>query len=158
MTEKAILNIKWGRAYGDVYCHSAVLSAPYDAMSLFMPGTVKIGVRTRTNIIDKGYVADVRDNECFFYLPCRCEGGRLIISLYSLEFLEDLSLHSRTTKGGRRGILREFPTAIFYQLEEEPEVVLPFNFREDRIPYDLSEELISSLKNGETGNVAIELG
>lgn len=158
MTDKAKLNITWGRAYGDIYCHSAVLAAPYNAWSLFVPQTVKIGVRTRTNIIDKGYVADVRDKECFFYLPCECNDGELIIPLDSLEILEALSLHSRTTKGGRRGILREFPTAIFYHIEDEEEKVLPFDFRNDRIPYDLSEELIASLKDGETGTVSIELG
>lgn len=153
-----ILNIVWGKAFGEIYCHHASLTIPYEEMTLFHPNIVQVKVTVRTNIIEKGLISGHFDKTVTNYLPCTPVQGGLFIPLNSTPIIEGISLNSWTSlKGGDRGTLKEFPTCISYKVEDNEEVSLQFNHDEEKIPYMISEPKFVGMKDGEQVEITIKL-
>ncbi len=152
------LNITWGKAFGEIYCHHASLTIPYKGMSLFNPEIVQISLTVRTNNIEKGVISGYSDKTIRNYLPCSPVNDGLIVPLNSTPIIDAISLNSWTSlKGGDRGTLKEFPICIAYKIAEDEEIVLPFNHVKGEIPYILSEPQFVGMKDGDKIEVTIKL-
>ena len=153
---KPILNITWGKAFGEIYCHHATLHIPFQNDTLFSPEIIRIGVTIRANVIEKGEVVGKSDKTIYNYLPCRCSDGMLVVPLNSTPIIEGISLNSWTSlKGGERGTHKEFPIAVVYQIGDEDEIAMPFNHEKAESPYILSESKFANLQDGDKIDVSI---
>lgn len=152
------LNITWGKAFGEIYCHHASLCIPYKNDNLFSPENIRVGVTIRTNVIEKGEIVGKSDRTIANYLPCNFSDCTLVIPLNSTPIIEGISLNSWTSlKGGKKGTHKEFPISILYQIGEEDEVVIPFNHEKAETPYIISENKFSDLQDGDKVEVSINL-
>ncbi len=152
------LNITWGKAFGEIYCHHASLTAPYDEMSLFTPDIVQVSLTVRTNNIEKGTISGYSDKTIKNYLPCYSVNGGLIVPLNSTPIIDGISLNSWTSlKGGDRGTLKEFPICIAYKIADKEEIVLPFDHVKGEIPYILSEPQFVGMNDDDKIHITIKL-
>lgn len=153
-----ILHITWGKAFGEIYCHHASLTIPYDEISLFTPEIVRISLSIRTNNIEKGTITGHSDKTVTNFLPCKSINGGLLIPLNSTPIIDGLSLNSWTSlKGGERGTMKEFPISISYKMGDFPEIVLTFNHEKSETPYIISEPKFVDMKDGDKVEVTIKL-
>ncbi|MBJ2190583.1 MAG: hypothetical protein JFT10_07005 [Muribaculaceae bacterium] len=151
------LRITWAKAFGEIYCHHASLFIPY-TVSLFSPEVVLVGVKVRNNMISKSVVVRSFDTVFQNYLPCSIIDGALDIPLKSTPIIEALSLNSWTKlKGKLRGTQKEYPLNMFYRIDSEEPVVLTFSSLNGETPYTMSEHLFSTMKDGDTVDITINI-
>lgn len=156
MHTKPTLNITWGKAFGEIYCHHATLHIPYQSETLFSPEIIRVGVTIRTNIIEKGEIVGKSDKTISNYLPCSSSNGMLIVPLNSTPIIDGLSLNSWTSlKNGERGAHKEFPINLLYKIGDNEDVILPFNHEASETPYILSEGKFINLNDGEKTEITI---
>jgi len=152
------LNITWGKAFGEIYCHHASLTIPYKGTSLFNPDIVKICLTIRTNNIEKGIVSGFSDKTIEKYLPCSPANDGLVAHLNSTPIIDGISLNSWTSlKGGDRGTLKEFPICLAYKIADQEEIDLPFDHVKGEIPYIMSEPQFIGMNDGDKLEVTIKL-
>lgn len=151
------LDITWAKAFDEVYCHHASLFIPYTPDSLFdTPELVKIGVTARYNTVKGRKVLSSSYSDFQKFLPCAPAGGGIIVQLNSAQLIDAISLNSWTSlKNGSRGTQKEFPIRIFYTIEDNESVELPF--KADSTPYLVAEDQLSGLADGEKLNSTIYL-
>lgn len=156
----AYIEITWGKSYGDPYCHHAVLTIPSRTDSFFLPEVIQVGVTIRTNTILKKKVKSSTDTRSSFYLPYVTVPEGFSVQLNSSQLIDALSLCAWTSlnKGKERGTLKQFPVNLFYQIDTEPEVVLPFNFKNGGSPYMQAEDKLKTLADGELFVSTINFG
>lgn len=153
-----ILNITWGKAFGEIYCHHASLTIPSEEMSLFQPEIVRISLTIRTNNIEKGVISGYSDKSVTNFLPCKPINGSLLLPLNSTPIIDGISLNSWTSlKGGDRGTMKEFPICISYKIGDNEETILSFNHEKAEIPYIISEPQFVGMKDGDKVDVTIKL-
>lgn len=144
------LNITWGKAYGESYCHHSSIFIPYQSLSLFSPEIIHIGVTVRTNIIEKGKITRSIDKRIAYYLPCVNVDGGLNVPLNSSQIIEALCLNSWTSlKDNIRGSQKEFPINMFYKLEDSDDVILPFDYEHAGTPYMAIESKLADMADGD---------
>lgn len=143
------LDITWAKAFGEVYCHHASLFIPFVQESLFdAPDIVKTGVTVRYNTVKGRKIISTSCSDFQKFLPCAQTDGGLIAQLNSSQLIDAISLNSWTSlKNGKRGTQKEFPTRIFYTIEDNNPVDLPF--KADATPYLVAEDQLSRLADGE---------
>lgn len=157
MTPKHHLDLVWAKAFGEVYCHHASLFIPYTMESLFMPELITIGVTIRMNIIDKRKIKTAVDRRIEQYLPCKVVDGGIQVPLNSSSIIESLCINSWTyLKNGERGQQKEYPINIFYRIDEDEIVTIPFNSNVGT-PYLYCESSFGDLKDGDTIESTIQL-
>ena len=158
MYTRPFLRITWAKAFDEVYCHHASLFVPRESQSLFPPEVVRIGVVARTNIVEDKKVKSYYNQTESCYLPCDIVADGFDVLITSTSLIDKICLDSWTTlKNKARGIHKQFPTAIFYQIHGEPQRVFPIDFENWNTPYLLSEPKILELKEGEKVDVEISL-
>ncbi|MDE6346662.1 MAG: hypothetical protein K2L55_08335 [Muribaculaceae bacterium] len=80
----------------------------------------------------------------------------LEIPLNDTQLLNGLSIDSWTKlKNGRRGIHKNFPIALFYQLPNTDPITFSINHEQKETPYLISEPKFAGLKNGDKIEVEI---
>lgn len=150
------LNITWGKAFGEAYCHHASFIIPYNEVSLFTPKIVRVGVTIRCNMIKKQKVVNYIDKRIWNCLPCLIKDGAIEVLLNSSQILEALSLNSWTSlKDNVRGTQKEFPINIFYNLEDTGEIILPFDYDHAGTPYMIMEPKLVDMADGDKIDSAI---
>lgn len=158
MNSNHLLAITWAKAFDEVYCHHASLFIPYPKDSGIYPEIIKIGFSLRTNIIEKKKIVSFYDIRKDFYLMPQAVDEGLTINLNSTPIVEALALNLWTTvKDNKRGSLKEFPTYLFYQIDDMEEVSLPFSQIKGGTPYLYSESNFAEMNNGDMIDVKIPL-
>lgn len=149
------LDITWARAFGEIYCYHASLVIPFIPKSLFdAPELVKIGVTVCGNTVKGKKIISTSCSDIQYFLPCVQTEEGLIVQINSAPLIDAISLNSWTTlKDGKRGTQKEYPTHIFYSINENEPVVLPFST--GSTPYLAAEEQISGLADGKTLDTTI---
>lgn len=156
MEKHTILRITWGKAFDEIYCHHASLFIPYISSSLFPPEFVRVGVTVRDNIIEKGKIVFYNDRTSSCYLRCTIIENGLDIPLNDALLLNGLSIDSWTKlRNGHRGIHKNFPISLFYQLPNTDPIFISINHAQKRTPYLISEPKFAGLKNGDKIDVEI---
>lgn len=154
---RASLQLVWGKAFDEIYCHHATLEVAYTASSLFSPELAKVSVLIRSNTIEKGKVSSFSDKKLTRYLPCAANNSSLTIPLNSTEILDALCENGWTKlKTGDRGAPKSFPLSMDVEIESELIQSLKFNHETGKYPYTLCESHFSTLKNGETIETIID--
>lgn len=150
MTTKHSLNITWGKAFGEAYCHHASIIIPYNEVSLFCPELVYVGVTIRSNVIEKTKVIKSIDKKIGSFLSCLMKNGAIEVCLNSSQIIEALCLNSWTSlKDNVRGAQKEFPLNIYYKLEDADEVILPFDYEQAGTPYMVIESRLEKMVDGD---------
>lgn len=156
--QQPCLSIAWGKAYGNVYCHHAVLSIPYESDSLFEPEIAEINVKVRMNRIENTVIKSFTDKVISFFLPCSYKDGRCIVPLNSPELIKALCENEWTKlKDGVLGAPKSHPLSISVTLESQPVTCFEFNHADGKYPYTLCEDHFKQLSNGQTIETAIVL-
>lgn len=158
LTNSPSLNITWGKAFGDVYCHHASLFIPTFVESLFTPEIVKVSVRIRLNTIEKGEVKSFSDKTISRFLRVKFENQSMLIPLNSTEILECLCENGWTTlKGGKRGAPKSFPLSI--SVSSEGINTMDYSFLSDKglFPFTICEGVFDALNDSDKVNTKIIL-
>ena len=158
LTNSPSLNITWGKAFGDVYCHHASLFIPTFVESLFTPEIVKVSVRIRLNTIEKGEVKSFSDKTISRFLPVKFENQSMLIPLNSTEILECLCENGWTTlKGGKRGAPKSFPLSISVSSEGINPMDYSFLSDKGQFPFTICEGVFDALNDSDKVDTKIIL-
>lgn len=154
---KSHVVITWAKAFGEVYCHHATLFIAFFSDTLFTPYIVRVGVRSRNNMIEKGVIANSSEKQVAYYLPCTYKQDMMIVPLNSTQIIDNLSLDSWSTlKDGSRGAHKEYPLSLFYRFDDSSDDINHlFKHEENLTPFLLSEKYFNRLKDGEQVDVTI---
>ena len=130
---------------------------PFFSDTLFTPYIVRVGVRSRNNMIEKGVIANSSEKQVAYYLPCTYKQDMMIVPLNSTQIIDNLSLDSWSTlKDGSRGAHKEYPLSLFYRFDDSSDDINHlFKHEENLTPFLLSEKYFNRLKDGEQVDVTI---
>lgn len=148
------LIIVWGKAFGEIYCHHAVLYYQGFENSLFNDAVAKVIIGYRYSLVNKDNVTHY-DNSHTCFLPCKICGSTMEVCLNSPELLRLLCLDSWTRKkDGSINEHKEFPLYMSLTFNDRN---VSFDFSEMHVPALMAAPFLEILNDNELFELTIGL-